>query len=91
MKGDRKGALESATKVLNSTNDPVLRIRALQLNAKANPRAAVTNLCEALHIAKFHSIEYWEGLIALEIANIQVRIILNLQSFLSNIYTFKNF
>lgn len=72
VKGDGKGALESATKVLNTTNDPVLRIRALHLCAKANPRAAIMNLCDALHIANIHSIEYWEGLIALEIANIQL-------------------
>ncbi|KAK9500422.1 hypothetical protein O3M35_001692 [Rhynocoris fuscipes] len=80
VKNDRRGAVECANNVLKNTYDPVLRIRALYLSSKENPRAAILNLCEALHIANFHSIEYWEQLIAIEIANIQLEMGLGYQS-----------
>ncbi|XP_014241164.1 anaphase-promoting complex subunit 5 [Cimex lectularius] len=71
VKGNRQEALECANKVHSMTKNPVMRIRALLFAAKANPKGSIMKLCDALSIASHHSIDYWTGLIALEISNIQ--------------------
>ncbi|CAB0008509.1 unnamed protein product [Nesidiocoris tenuis] len=72
-KGDKQGASAAALDVLSSCgSNPVTQVRALILSAKANPEGALMKLSRAMELANYHYIDYWESLIALEIANIQV-------------------
>ncbi|KAL1130731.1 hypothetical protein AAG570_011972 [Ranatra chinensis] len=71
-KDNKRGAWEAANRVLDTAECPMLRIRALHLKAKCNPFGAVMALSDALFISNYHSIDYWMGLIALEMANAQL-------------------
>lgn len=74
-KGDNAGGLAAVTHVLDGgpTLCPSVRVRALLLAARGSQAAAVSILTAALSIANYHYLDYLTALVAMQLAQVQVR------------------